>query len=68
MMPEESLALYERDVDAWNQEADKIGNGWMRIPMFELAVNAWLESQGSSQHQAPSLSLIDSAQLESELR
>jgi hypothetical protein len=46
MSPEESRSLFERDPDAWREEADKPGNGWMDVQMFELTVNAWLESQG----------------------
>jgi hypothetical protein len=36
---EENLALYERDPDAWQHEADKMGNGWMR---FQLLMNGLL--------------------------
>ena len=56
---EENLVLYESDPDAWQAEADKMGNGWMRFQMFELGVSVWLDSQKTSQPQTPSLSPID---------
>jgi hypothetical protein len=57
---EENFALYDSKPDIWQVEADKMGNGWMRFQIFELGVNAWLDSQKTSQPQRSSLSQTDS--------
>src|ERR1035441_45622 len=59
MTPEESLVLYQADVESWQREADRPGNGWMEFQLLELAINAWIEPRRSLPHQQLSLFQTD---------
>ena len=53
---DENWSLYENEPDAWQTEADRMGNGWMRSQLF---MNALLNLPGTSPHQPSSLSPLD---------
>ena len=66
MTHEECRALYTADEAAWNEEADKAGNSWMRTQIFVDAINACLTSPTGSQQERPASQSSDSVRLASD--